>query len=367
MNMTNPVSLTIPSTAVVAGFKAYTVYEISVQTPLRSFSVPKRYSEFVDLHNNLTTQIGTSPPATLPPKHYLSRTTNNEALTESRRTQLELYLNTINNTSNAKWRGAPAWRSFLTLSGEVPPISTQHDNSEEAFSNRTTGNLSDPMLWLDRHRELQHVLQEARLAIVARETLAEPSSVRVNATEAKKALVRADALLSMLQTGLDNKETEWGSERLGQGEMRRRRDLLAKAKQGKGDLEKLFSATTSKRELDREIEAKGNLMEPGANQSVSSLTSTFRPSHKGRILGKETSQTKGLDNGEVLQLQKKLIEGQDEDVLALSATVRRQKELAIQINEELEVQTDMLALIDEDVNRVGSKVNVARKRAAEIT
>lgn len=44
---------------------------------------------------------------------------------------------------------------------------------------------------------------------------------------------------------------------------------------------------------------------------------------------------------------------QDEDVDVLAGAVRRQKELGIQIQQELEVQKDLLGLLDEDVGRVG--------------
>lgn len=46
---------------------------------------------------------------------------------------------------------------------------------------------------------------------------------------------------------------------------------------------------------------------------------------------------------------------QDEDVDVLAGAVRRQKELGIQIQQELEVQKDLLGLLDEDVGRVGGR------------
>ena len=58
---------------------------------------------------------------------------------------------------------------------------------------------------------------------------------------------------------------------------------------------------------------------------------------------------------------------QDQDVDVLAAAVRRQRELGIQIQEELEVQKDLLGLLDEDVGRVGGKMDVARKRVGKIS
>jgi len=47
--------------------------------------------------------------------------------------------------------------------------------------------------------------------------------------------------------------------------------------------------------------------------------------------------------------------------------VRRQKELGVKIQEELEVQNEMLGLVDEDVTRVEGKVAVANKRVGRIS
>jgi regulator of vacuolar morphogenesis len=62
-----------------------------------------------------------------------------------------------------------------------------------------------------------------------------------------------------------------------------------------------------------------------------------------------------------------MMQEQDEDVDVLAAAVRRQKELGIQIQEELEVQKDLLGMLDEDVTRVQGKMDVARKRVNKIS
>jgi len=42
------------------------------------------------------------------------------------------------------------------------------------------------------------------------------------------------------------------------------------------------------------------------------------------------------------------------------------KEMGIQINEELVVQNSMLGLLEQDVDRVGGKIDVARKKIGKI-
>lgn len=89
-----------------------------------------------------------------------------------------------------------------------------------------------------------------------------------------------------------------------------------------------------------------------------------------RVIGggphKETERTRELDNQGVLQLQKQIMEEQDEDVTDMTKTIRRMKEMGIQINDELEYQNKMLEMLGDDVDRVDGKIKVAKKRIGEI-
>ena len=87
----------------------------------------------------------------------------------------------------------------------------------------------------------------------------------------------------------------------------------------------------------------------------------------GRVLGRESDKTRALDNQGVLRLQKQMMQEQDEDVMVLARAVARQRELGMQIQEELVVQNEMLGMLDEDVTRVQGKMDVARKRIGKIS
>src|SRR5271170_4999549 len=91
-----------------------------------------------------------------------------------------------------------------------------------------------------------------------------------------------------------------------------------------------------------------------------------KPKAGGRILGKETAETRELDNQGVLQLQKQKIAEQDLDVEELRKIVQRQRELGVAINHELEIQNEMLKMVDEDVDRVQGKIEIAKKRVGRI-
>ncbi|KAA6407093.1 MAG: hypothetical protein FRX48_09159 [Lasallia pustulata] len=344
--MAPSVEISIPKTQISNTTKPYTVYDISLRLPLRSFTVQKRYSDFTALHSALASQAGAPPPATLPQKSWFSRTTSNPGLTEERRKGLESYLRTINEVDDARWRSTSAWRSFLNL-----PVSTNSNTASVLHSAITTGtSVTDPVVWLDCHRDLKSLLYDARLQLTRRDQAASAQAQHECSAQAKKSLVRAGTMIITLERGL--KEEGWD---LGDGEIRRRKDLVGSAKKEKEGLEDLLNAMVAKSQLDKTV------------ASVADKTALVgKASKQGRVLGKETSRTRELDNQGVLQLQKQLMEEQDLDVEELAKVVRRQRELGVAIQEELAVQKDMLELLDEDVTRVSGKVDVVRKRVDQI-
>src|SRR5271170_2840481 len=98
--MAPQVEISIPSTTISRTSKPYTIYNITLRLPLRSFTVQKRYSDFITLHKSLSDQVGDAPPAPLPAKSWFSRTVSNATLMEDRRRGLEQYLQTINESDD---------------------------------------------------------------------------------------------------------------------------------------------------------------------------------------------------------------------------------------------------------------------------
>ena len=171
-------------------------------------------------------------------------------------------------------------------------------------------------------------------------------------------------MISALEEGLKNiqkGDSGFGGQKLGDGEVRRRRDLIATSRKDRDGLENLLNAMVQKSQLDSavaSIEEKKSLVGDGA---------TSRPKPGGRVLGKETSETREMDNEGVLQLQKQKMADQDMDVDELRKIIQRQRELGVAINQELEVQNEMLKMVDEDVDRVQGKIDVAKKRIGRIS
>lgn len=364
--MAPPPEIAIPSTSVSdeGSGKQYTLYNITLRLPLRSYVVQKRYSDFSKLHEALLQQVGALPPQPMPQKHWLRSTVRSPELTRERQVALECYLKTIAESPDRRWRDTSAWRSFLNL----PSSSTT--NSAASAGGRASSVASgaaDPSTWLEMHKELKQHLHDARISLSKRDGAAEGGNmtgVAEAAAAARKSIVRGGTLIVILTDGL-KKLQETG--RVGDGELRRRRDMVSTAKMEREGLDKLAnSMPASALQGGSSGSSRGLSTSPEKSKLVQNGNGA-RPS-AGRRLGgggppvPETDKTLELDNQGVLLLQKQEMEAQDLQIDQLAAIIRRQKEMGLQINEEVERQTQMLDMIDEDEGRVRGKLGVANKR-----
>lgn len=357
--MAPPPEIAIPSTSVSdeGSSKPYTLYNITLRLPLRSFVVQKRYSDFNTLHQSLVQQVGAPPPEALPGKLWLKSTVNSPELAKTRQLGLEKYLRAIAESPDRRWRDTSVWRAFLNL----PSTSTTNSTiSGSGRAKNATSGAADPGAWLDIHRDLKQNLHEARQALARRDGAVDSgnSAAAVEAgASAKRTLVKAGTLIATLADGLRRMQ-EAG--RLGEGEMRRRRDLVSQARMEREGLDKLSnSMPNSTSAFGRAGASQGQ----ASTSDKAALLKGGRPG--GRVLGAplpETDKTRELDNQGVLLLQKEEIQAQDAQVDQLAAIIRRQKEMGLQINEEVERQTEMLDVLDADAGRVGKKIGVANNR-----
>lgn len=359
-----PYTLKIPSAEVTTDpqGKQYTAYHVTLQTPLRTQVLRKRYSEFTALDAALKSTAGQAPPASLPPKAWpWQRTVNNPELTEQRRKGLEAYLLAIENDANSVWRNSAPYRTFLGFSSTTNESRKRSVIEEEALGAKTNPGMTSSQ-WLDLHTELKGHIQSARLALAKRDQAQSVTLQHESSAQAKKWLVKAQTLIARLDQGLKGlAEGKNGQERLGDGEIRRRKDMLSGARKERLALEGVLNspfATRSQAARSPSPEAASLKSAPGAF-----------PTSGRRVLGgpaKETERTRELDNAGVLQLQQQIMQEQDLDVSDLSAVVRRMKEMGVAINEELVDQGQLLDVLDQDVDRVDGKISIAKKKIRKI-
>lgn len=368
--MAPPAEISIPTTSLSSppDSKPYTLYNITLRLPLRSFVVQKRYSDFLALHSALTSQVGSPPPAPLPGKSWLKSTVSSPELTENRRKALEAYLRAIAETPDRRWRDTSVWRAFLNLpssgtaAGSAASASGVSGTTTRVVAAAAASGMvaaADPGTWLDLHREMKGALQEARTALARRDAAGEGSSARIEAGgQAKRALVRAGSLIVGLSDGLRVLKENG---KLGEGELRRRRDLVAAARAERDGLEKLSATLVA----SASVAGGGG----GHGDKAALLAGAGSSRATGRVLGAplpESERTRELDNDGVLMLQRKMMEEQDQDVNALAQIVRRQKEMGLAIKDEVDRQIEYMDRMDQDVDRLGGKIRVAKDRTKRL-
>lgn len=371
--MAPPVEITIPSTSLQTppdGSKPYTLYNITLRLPLRTFVVQKRYSEFAALHQSLQSLAGAPPPAPLPGKSWFKSTVSSPEMTENRRRGLENYLRAIAESPDKRWRDTAAWRTFMNLPGinsSGNSVTSMRAGAGFGLPNRDAANAAaaqDPITWLDLHRELKNQLKEARQCLARRDGATDSTAALEAGGAAKRALVKAGGLIATLAEGL---RIMAEGRRLMEGEVRRRKDILAAARVDREDLDKMSNSLAA------------NARAAGAHAHAGMPTATDKaallgghggaPRTSGRVLGAplpETERTRELDNVGVHQLQQQMMREQDEDVGDLAKIVQRQREMALQIDEEVRRQLDMLDHVDEGVDRLQAKTDIAKKHVRKV-
>lgn len=390
--MAPPVEITIPTTSVATppDSKPFTQYTITLHLPLRFHVLQKRYSDFTALHQTLTTLVGAPPPAPLPAKHWFQSTVSSPQLTEDRRAALEAYLKAIAESPDRRWRDTPAWRTFLNLPAQHSAASAASSSGVTPAGRGIGGGLSataphdaaaaaarDPRTWMDLYCEAKALLGEARAQLARRDALAADGSTAAGleaGAEAKKRLLVARNRLQAMDEGLRDMAE---ARSLGEGEVRRRKDLLSAAKGERDGLEKLSmsvagGAAAAGREGPALAGDKAALLGRGGAAGNGGggwgVTRTGTGTTR-RVLGAplpETERTRELDNAGVLQLQRQQMAEQDQDVEGLAKIVRRQKEMGLAIQSEVAAQNAMLDDFGNNVDRMGAKVDVAKKKVRKL-
>ena len=336
--------------------KPHTRYHVSVRLPLRSYILQKRYSDFSQLQDQFIQVLGQPPPVPLPKKHFLSSTLNNPSLVEERHRGLEDYLLAIATCPDAKWRDSPPWRTFLNL----PLLTTRHSKSPAGGDREED--------WLEVHKQAKILLHDARQHLSRRSTAPTIKDQHSASAAAKRCLVLAGTKVATLQTALE------GSPGVGDGEVRRRRDLIRELNTEILGLERLSQAIAMQRTTlsvpnaidpvnplfaqQQQQQQQGSSQQSGGSGAVSTR----------RVFGAppETERTKGLDNAELLQLQTTVMKEQDDQMDEFLRQVRRTRGVAEQIHEELDSQVELLGGLEEDVDRVQGKIKRAAKRADKL-
>jgi regulator of vacuolar morphogenesis len=355
--------------------KAHIVFRIDIQAHVRSWQMWRRYSEFADLHTELTKSVGAPPPSPLPPKHAFAmlRSPKNEALLEERRAGLEIYLRAIVSAKDSRWLDAFAFRDFLGIPTGKQALPGIGDLASIVGGKDVGGGFQfTSSTWLDEHMDLQSRVRDIRADINKRDAFSERGDVagaHTTNVQAKKKLAGVLTRVGVLVSGLDALVVQSG---MSEGELQRRTDMVARLQD---DCEKLAKMlTVASRQQSSSSSAAARNMTAGSDRAAlfrSGSSGSGQPAVSSkpiaRVFGvpqppKETEETRPLDDHGLLQLQQAKMDQQDAQVSQLTTILQRQRQLGTAINNELAQHVELLDGLHNDMERVGGKLTGAKKQ-----
>ena len=357
--------------------KAHIVFRIDIQAHVRSWQMWRRYSEFADLHTELTKSVGAPPPSPLPPKHAFAmlRSPKNEALLEERRAGLETYLRAIVSAKDNRWLDSFALRDFLGIpTGKPSLLPGTGDLASLGKDMGGGGGLQfTSSSWLDEHMDLQSRVRDIRADINKRDAFLERGDVggaHITNVQAKKKLAGVLTRVGVLVSGLDTLVVQSG---MSEGELQRRTDMVARLQDDCEKLAKMLTVASRQQSSSSSSSAARNITTASDRAALfgsaggggGQPTVTSKPI--ARVFGappppKETEETRPLDDHGLLQLQQAKMDQQDSQVSQLTAILQRQKHLGTAINNELAQHVELLDGLHNDMERVGGKLTAAKKQ-----
>ncbi|TPX37495.1 hypothetical protein SmJEL517_g00728 [Synchytrium microbalum] len=386
----------LPSYEIVNTPSRHVKYTVSLQGPVRSWTVTKRYSDFDALHRTLSL-LATTP--VYPPGKTLfsslpSQAFNPDFLT-ARRIGLERYLQAILHHPNAIWRRSKDWCDFFGI-----PDRKANTNSAYWQKGDANNEKDDIEGWMDEYASVMDALRQVRQYVVERDKAYARGDMTVSNTASmngKKVLNTLTQRIKTLEDALARLGLEWSQVRqvvpppptyddamvaaaansqVGGGEWNRRHDMITTLRDERDALTRVLALPPKNHIQDKQAllshnntnssnnnsggsgsnsyNGGGMLMPTDSNSSSSSSTNVYSSSPKtSRRFGaaQETDVTRPLSNEGVLQLQQQIMATQDGEVDALLSIVRRQKQIGSAISEELDNQNQLLTEVDQGVDR----------------
>jgi len=201
--------------------------------------------------------------------------------------------------------------------------------------------------WINEYDRLQQLSSDISADIKEYHTQARNGSntnnVKLSAA-IRKNLVQLTTDIARLHDALPNLQ-------ITEKERNRRKDMT-------------FNLATRKDQLS-ELMSKPLDQVTSKTSAAAELKSGAKPQQK-RAWGaqgqpQETDETRQLDNGQLLQLQKSQMGQQEEHLDLLSQSLNRQKEIGVTINTELDVHTKLLDDMDTKVHKTQAGIERERR------
>lgn len=332
--------ITINETSITNGT---TYYHIHIKIPLRSLTVIRRYSEFVDLVKSISNYLGIDIkdfPYSLPPKSSFF-TKNSASTIEERKSGLEEFMNLLVN--DREIQNTPLLHEFLQLPAKFKFTANLLQSKSDNITDLVITDINDidSLKWLEYLRLFRSHVNQLIEKFNENNDITTKHEIRNKIINTVKPnLIKLKAKLEQIYKSNGFDELEY-----------QRRLLLVK------ELEHEMDAITQVTSLKPTM--------PGSfEKPESKLNGNSR-----RVLGYnpvETETTMPLNNQELLQQQIQVHKSQDQELEELRKIIARQKQIGLTINQEVEEQNELLESLNDQVDITTNKLRSARNKARNV-
>lgn len=268
-----------------------------------------------------------------------------------------------------RWRTSYTFNDFLS----VPHPARNASSSSTSTSTSGVQGAPDhftPSNWLAEQSSLQTILRLTRSALLKRDALAgmgDAAGSRGASVEAKRLLREVGDRVEGLEKGLS-----LIAGGLGEGEKRRREEMVESVKVERGNLQRMAEAGVRSSGFNRDSSSASPHTSSGHPSGTGTMPggtgSLFgNAPAAGRVFGtrqapQETTETRPLDDKGLLQLQQTQMSNQDEQLTELSRLLQRQRAMGEQIGQEIGEENEILDEVDSEVDKVGNKLGKAKRQ-----
>ncbi|KAL3234600.1 Vacuolar morphogenesis protein 7 [Nakaseomyces bracarensis] len=304
---------------------------------VKEVKVYKRYSEFRQLKKSLESQIGGDLPYEFPPRTALLWGISNgvnEDVIDERKIKLPQFMEELLNDSfDVRWKRSPLVSSFLGVDLRQLEASHGHGSGGGAEKSSLVSHRFEEINrdnWISMFQDCKMEFEDCKKNL----------SGSARSKRAMQIRLKVNGLDSSLKT-----EKELPSE-----ESIRRSKLLQNLKEDLNDLVL---------EMD-----SSNLYGSFANNAASEPSQPVKPLPGRRRLG-ETDETAKYNNKGLLQAQQTIVKDQDQELAQLHKVIQRQKQISLDMNDELILQNELLDSFETDVDRTANKLKKANRKARD--
>lgn len=321
---------------------SYTLYRIELRIirgngQEQRFTVSRRFSEFVSLKKQLEQEFNAELPYELPPRHYgfwnKSSHSCDPQVIQERKSKLSTFLlDLLNDSFDTRWKKSPFLCHFLQLPGNWDTQDVLPSHTRQSVTHTSDEDACDVQRWLEIMRDCKSQLEEATRSGASSKL---PLQIRFKTQSLEKGLRKIQE-----------------SQLIGEGEIQRRWNLLTTLKDDLNNISRGPHIATS---ADNQEAMRDELFSSAYKQP-------HRPAAGRRKIG-ETEDSIDLNNQELLQLHKDTMKDQDVELEQLRQIIQRQKNISLEMNQELATQNELLDMFDDDVNSTSNKLRMANRNA----